>query len=74
MRGARQQLPPFPFVGRAELVRSIEAELAGAGEGRGGTLLLVGSGGVGKSRLVDAAIDAARRRGFTVAHGRGYPV
>ena len=39
-----------------------------------GTVWLVGEGGVGKTRLAGALCDAARKRQWSVALGRAYPV
>lgn len=69
------QLPsPFPLVGRERELALLGGALDRAAGGEGGTLLLHGEGGIGKTRLVrDTAADAARR-GWTVAFGRAYPV
>lgn len=37
-------------------------------------VVLAGEGGVGKTRLVQAATEQAEKRGWAVALGRGYPV
>lgn len=74
-RGYRLQPPvsdpaspcPFrkpPFVGRHRLMRKVDAALEQAVEGRGSLLLLRGSAGVGKTRLCDEIVEAARRRGI----------
>ena len=42
--------------------------------GRGGTLLVAGVGGVGKTRLVATVAERAAQKGWTVAVGRAYPV
>jgi DNA-binding CsgD family transcriptional regulator len=68
------QLPQLPFIGRAEELDLLDLSLAGAAAGRGGTVMITGPGGVGKSRLAAAAAELARSRGFTVAHGHAYPV
>lgn len=47
------------LVGRDEEARHIEAALTGAGAGIGGTVLLTGEAGVGKSRLVREAVRVA---------------
>ena len=64
---------PFEgLVGRrrevTELCRAIDRVLAG----RGSVLLLQGEPGVGKSSLVDAACELARRRGARVLVARGH--
>jgi predicted ATPase len=63
-----------PLIGRSDELARIESALAAAEGGRGHTLLLVGEGGVGKTRLARAAAEAASRRGFAVAEGRAYSV
>src|SRR5689334_18337355 len=63
-----------PLIGRSEELARIESALADADGGRAHTLLLVGEGGVGKTRLARAAAEAAERRGFAVAEGRAYLV
>jgi DNA-binding NarL/FixJ family response regulator len=68
------QLPQLPFVGRVEELHLLDLSLAAAASGRGGTVLMRGPGGVGKSRLAAAAAELARSRGFRVAHGHAYPV
>ncbi|HKY88691.1 MAG TPA: AAA family ATPase [Candidatus Limnocylindrales bacterium] len=62
------------LIGRDDEVRRIEAALARASAGRGGTLLLAGETGVGKTRLMREATELARRRGYRVLDGRAYPV
>jgi hypothetical protein len=47
------------FVGRAEQLREIDGLLQSAREGRGGSLILTGPAGIGKTRL----LDEARKRG-----------
>ena len=65
----RQVLCPV-LVGRDEEARRLHAALAAAQEARGGTLLLAGEAGIGKSRLVREAARAARARGFVILAGR----
>jgi DNA-binding CsgD family transcriptional regulator len=65
----RQVLCPV-LVGRDEEARRLNAALAAAQEARGGTLLLAGEAGIGKSRLVREAARAARARGFVILAGR----
>ncbi len=66
------------LVGRDEEARRLRAALTAAQAGRGGTVLLVGEAGIGKSRLVRETARAAGERGLTVLAGRavagGVPV
>jgi DNA-binding NarL/FixJ family response regulator len=67
-------LPALPLVGRAAELETLRDALVRAAAGRGGGVLLIGEGGVGKSRLATAAAEEAAVRGFTVARGRAYPM
>jgi class 3 adenylate cyclase/predicted ATPase len=55
-----------PFVGRNDEVEAIEAAWDAALTGSGQTLVLRGEPGIGKSRLLGVARDAARRTGHDV--------
>jgi DNA-binding CsgD family transcriptional regulator len=65
----RQVLCPV-LVAREDETRQVEAALAAAAGGRGGTVLVTGEAGVGKSRLVREAARAASAAGFAVLTGR----
>src|SRR5688500_19502190 len=65
---------PLPLVGRDGEVAALGAWLDAAAGGHGGTTLLAGVGGVGKTRLVGAIAERAARQGWTVTMGRAYPV
>ena len=65
----RQVLCPV-LVGRDGENRHLQAALAAAEAGRGGTVFLTGEAGIGKSRLVRETAQAAAARGFTVLTGR----
>jgi len=65
----RQVLCPV-LIGRDEEARHIEAALAGAAAGKGGTVLVTGEAGIGKSRLVREAARIAGARQFAVLTGR----
>ena len=65
----RQVLCPV-LVAREDETQQVEAALAGAGAGRGSTVLVTGEAGVGKSRLVREAARAASAAGFAVLIGR----
>ena len=65
---------PLPLVGRQGELSALSARLDAIRAGTGGTTLIVGDGGVGKSRVVAAMSERAAQRGWTVAIGRAYPV
>lgn len=48
--------------------------MSAAESGAGSTVFVVGESGIGKTRLVAAALDQATKRGFATAIGRAYPV
>lgn len=58
------------LVGRDEEIRYLQAALAAAEAGRGGTIFFSGEAGIGKSRLVRETVHAARERGIAVLAGR----
>lgn len=68
------QFARLPLIGRDGELRLIHSLLDDAAAGRGGTLILHGASGVGKSRLLRNASDQASQRGWTSAFGRAYPV
>jgi len=76
VEGASGQRGPFPLplVGRDAEVAALGTWLEDAAASRGGTTLLAGVGGVGKTRLVGAIAERAARQGWTVTVGRAYPV
>jgi len=59
------------LLGRAVILRAIEAALDAAGSGPSQALLLVGHSGMGKTRLYEAAIAAAQARGLGVVRAAG---
>lgn len=58
------------IVGRLHELEQLTAALDAADARRGGTVVIVGEAGVGKSRLAQAAIDLARARGADTAWAR----
>ena len=69
-----RDLFPLPLVGRDAELASLTRWLDEAAAGRGGTMIVGGAGGVGKTRLVSAAAEHASRHGWAVTTGRAYPV
>jgi DNA-binding NarL/FixJ family response regulator len=65
---------PLPLVGRDAELSALGNWLDNTTAGRGGTLLVAGVGGVGKTRLVATVAERATQQGWTVAVGRAYPV
>src|SRR5690348_6013462 len=64
----------LPLTGRSAELAILSASLQNADNGHGGTVLLAGESGIGKTRLASAAAEQATKRGFSVALGRAYPV
>jgi DNA-binding SARP family transcriptional activator len=62
--------PRRAFVGRDRELSDLAGALDGAIAGSGRLVLLAGEPGIGKSRLADALMEQARRRGALVAAGR----
>ena len=65
---------PLPLTGRAKELQALASRLETGRAGSGGAVLVTGVGGVGRSRLVSAVADRARREGWTVGIGRAFPV
>jgi DNA-binding CsgD family transcriptional regulator len=65
---------PQPLIGRERELSAIRSLLEGGESGRGGAMIFRGESGVGKSRLLHAGTGEAKRRGWSVAVGRAYPV
>ncbi len=57
------------LVGRRDLADLVRDRLDRAAQGRGSTLLLTGTAGVGKTAVLDLAATLADRRGWRVARG-----
>jgi DNA-binding CsgD family transcriptional regulator/tetratricopeptide (TPR) repeat protein len=62
------------LVGRSEELGRVLAALERAAAGSGGSLLLAGEAGIGKSRLALEALALARQRGFATLKGAAYPL
>jgi DNA-binding CsgD family transcriptional regulator len=63
------EVPSSAFVGRAVELGRLDAALARAGQGHPQVVLVAGDAGVGKTRLLLALADRARRRGTRVLTG-----
>jgi DNA-binding NarL/FixJ family response regulator len=63
------EVPSSAFVGRAVELHRLEAVLERAGQGSPQVALVAGDAGVGKTRLLLALADRARRRGMRVLMG-----
>ena len=72
VRGSRSTAPP-PVFGREEILEETNRLLERAKGGVGLGLLLTGSGGVGKTQLLNAIVQQSRKAGFTVLTGRALP-
>lgn len=62
--------PAAQLVGRADELRTLDAALTAARSGRGGTVLLVGEAGIGKTRLVEECVERGSAAGMAVLRGR----
>ena len=63
-----------PLVERAPQLEALRGLLLDTERGHGATRIVLGEGGVGKTRLIGALSEEATSRGFTVVTGRAYPV
>jgi DNA-binding CsgD family transcriptional regulator len=62
-----------PLIGREHDLATLLPAIDAATAGSGGTIVLYGTGGVGKTRLAEALVEEAQRRGFRVVAGRAFP-
>jgi len=60
------------LVGRADPMAAVAHTLDRAREAHGGTLLVSGEAGIGKSRLVRAMVEIARSSGFVTLQGAAF--
>ena len=58
------------LIGRDDGIRVLEAAVAALHDGRGGTMLVTGEAGIGKTRLASAGAELAERSGVRVLWGR----
>jgi tetratricopeptide (TPR) repeat protein len=70
IRGAYLFAPTL--VGRSDALRCARELLVGAMRGRGGALLFTGPSGVGRTRMLDAAVLEAKVMGATVLRASGH--
>lgn len=63
----------LPLVGREAELGLVHEAMEALSRGQGGVLLLQGAEGVGKTRLLGAAVDQARLRGVPVMFSRAAP-
>jgi tetratricopeptide (TPR) repeat protein len=62
-----------PLFGRSEVVEEVELAFDNVGTPRGKAILLVGSGGSGKTVVLEEATARAEARGFVPVRGRALP-
>lgn len=62
----------IPFVGRTQVMATLQRAVATAAGGRGQLVLLTGEPGIGKTRTADELASFARARNVTVLIGRCY--
>ncbi len=81
--GSRRAAPPAaavpsaeatPFVGRSRELAQLQAGLAQLAEGRGGTVLVEGEPGIGKSRLLRELLREAQSRGLPLLATKCYEI
>ncbi len=70
----RTDLPDTPLLERQAELAAIDDALDRATAGRGGTLVIEGPAGIGKTRLLDRAAAEAGGRGFRVLTARASPL
>ena len=58
-----------PLLGRRDVAGALRDHMARAAQGRGGVVLVSGPPGVGKTAVLDLAVDLAGQRGFRTGRG-----
>ncbi len=66
--------PQGRLVGREDQLTLLVEALRAAGTGQPGTVIVSGEAGIGKTRLVEAAVDHALTEGFLITSGQCSPV
>ena len=66
--------PQGGLVGREDQLTLLVEALRAAGTGQPGTVIVSGEAGIGKTRLVEAAVDHALTEGFLITSGQCSPV
>ncbi len=64
--------PLLPLVGREAELRQLLAAIQQLGNGRGAVVLIEGEPGIGKSRLIEEAMQAAAQQGLTTMLAKCY--
>ena len=75
MRGPAIHAPhllPGPLLGRERELAAAQGALRRAATGDGGALLVTGSVGIGKTRIIEAVLAEAERLGFHTLRGAGH--
>lgn len=68
----RQSSPPGGLIGRDKEITYLFEQVNALSQGRGGLIAIAGESGIGKSRLVEDALQYASKRGTIVLRGVGY--
>ncbi len=72
-RAGASSLTDYPLTGREDELAALMGRLEDARAGQGGSALLVGDAGIGKSRLAAALASVARQQGMDILDGRCRP-
>lgn len=68
----RSSAPLLPLVGREAELQQLLAAIQQLGNGRGAVVLIEGEPGIGKSRLIEEAMQAAAQQGLTTMLAKCY--